>query len=53
MLADNHWTEHRVPNERVRERIEGAEGGCNSIGRTTISTNQTSPELPGPLPTKE
>jgi hypothetical protein len=26
---------------RVRERTEGAEGVCNPIGRTTISTNQT------------
>jgi hypothetical protein len=26
MLADNHWTEHRVPNGGVRERTEGAEG---------------------------
>jgi hypothetical protein len=25
----------------VRERSEGAEGVCNPIGRTTISTNQT------------
>ena len=41
MLAANHWTEHRVPNGGVRERTEGAEGVCNPIGRTTISTNQT------------
>jgi hypothetical protein len=38
--AANHWTEHRVPNGGVRERTEGAEGVCNPIGRTTISTNQ-------------
>jgi hypothetical protein len=31
-----------VPNGRVRERTEGAEGVCNPIGRK-ISTNQTLP----------
>jgi hypothetical protein len=41
MLEANQWTEHGVPNGRVRERTEGAEGVCNPIGRTTISTNQT------------
>jgi hypothetical protein len=47
------WTEHRVSNGVVRERTEGAEGVCNPIGRTTISTNETSLELPGTkLPTK-
>jgi hypothetical protein len=44
MLAANHWTELGVPNRGVRERTEGAEGVCNSIGRTTISTNQ-SPQI--------
>ena len=38
MLTANHWTEHGVPNG---ERTEGAEGVCNPIGRTTISTSQT------------
>jgi hypothetical protein len=42
MLAANHWTEHGDPNGGVRERTEGAEGVCNPIGRTTISTNQIS-----------
>jgi hypothetical protein len=41
MLAANHWTEHIIPNRRVREGTEGVEGVCNPIGRTTISTNQT------------
>jgi hypothetical protein len=41
MFSANHWTEHRVPNEGVREGTEGAEGVCNSIGRTIISTNQS------------
>jgi hypothetical protein len=26
ILADNHWTEHKVPNRAVRERTGGAEG---------------------------
>jgi hypothetical protein len=30
------------PHGGVRERTEGAEGVCNPIGRTTISTNQSS-----------
>ncbi|KRY63398.1 hypothetical protein T11_520, partial [Trichinella zimbabwensis] len=29
MLTANHWTEHRVPNGGVRERMEGAERVCN------------------------
>jgi hypothetical protein len=38
----------------VREKTEGVEKVCNPIGRTTISTNQTPPELPGTKPsTKE
>jgi hypothetical protein len=41
MLLANHWTEHRVPNGRVRERMRGAEGVCNPIGKTTISTTRT------------
>jgi hypothetical protein len=39
MLSANHWTEHGVSNEGVRERIEGAEGVCNLIGKT-VSINQ-------------
>jgi hypothetical protein len=41
ILPASHWTEHGVPNGGVRERIEGTEGLWNTIGRTTISTNQT------------
>jgi hypothetical protein len=41
VLAAKHWTEHRVPNGRVRERTEGAEGVCYSIERTTTSINKT------------
>jgi hypothetical protein len=39
ILAANHHSEHGDPNGRVRQRTEGAEGVCNTIGRTTISTN--------------
>jgi hypothetical protein len=54
MLAGNHQTEHRDPNGGVRRRNEDAEGVCNPIGRKLISTNQTSPELPGTKqPTKD
>ena len=42
MLAANHWTDHGVPSGGVRERTEGI---CNPIGRTTISTNQSSQGL--------
>jgi hypothetical protein len=30
---------HSDPNGGIRERTEGAEGVCNPIERTTISTN--------------
>jgi hypothetical protein len=44
MLVANHWIEHGIPKGGVRERTEGAKGVCNLIGRTTISTNQISPD---------
>jgi hypothetical protein len=50
MLADHHWNEYGVLNRRVIEMTEGAQGVCNPIGRTTISTNQITPELPGTKP---
>jgi len=40
MLTANHQTEYRDPNGGIRERTEEAEGVCNPIGRTAISTNQ-------------
>jgi hypothetical protein len=46
ILTANHWTEPRDPSGRVRE-TEGAEGDCNPIGRTTISTNQTTQSSQG------
>jgi hypothetical protein len=33
----NHWTEIRNPYGRVRGRIEGAKGGGNPIGRTSVN----------------
>jgi hypothetical protein len=54
MLTASHWTEHGFTIEEFRERTGGAEWVCNPMGRTIISTNQTSPELPGTKqPTKE
>jgi len=47
MVAAKHWTEQEDPNGGVREKTEGV---CNTIGRTTISTNQTPPELTGTKP---
>jgi hypothetical protein len=38
--AAKYWTEREDPNGEVRTRTEGAQGVCNPIGRTTISTNQ-------------
>jgi hypothetical protein len=39
---------------KVRVRAEGAEGDCNPIGRTTMSTNMNTWELPETkTPTKE
>jgi len=43
MFKANHWTENGVPNGGVRERTDVAEVVCNSIGRTTMSTNQIPP----------
>jgi hypothetical protein len=40
----------QYPNGGVRGRTERAEGDCNSIGRTTISTNCTPSELAGTKP---
>jgi hypothetical protein len=50
MIAVNHWTEHRVPDGGVEEGTEGAEVVFNSIGRTTISNNQTPTEFPRTKP---
>jgi len=38
MLAANQQIEHRDTVGGVREKTEEAEGGCNPVGRTTIST---------------
>jgi hypothetical protein len=41
----------RNPKGGVRGRSEGAEGVCNLIGKTTISTNQTHQNSQGPMST--
>ena len=46
ILTANHQTEPGDPNGRDRGRTEGAEGVCNTIGRT-ISTNQTTQSSQG------
>ena len=40
-LQSNIGLSQGTPNGGVRGRTEGAEGACNPIRRTTISTNQT------------
>ena len=40
ILTANHWTKHRDYNGEVSGRTEGAEGICNPIGWTKMSTNQ-------------
>jgi hypothetical protein len=47
MLAANHRTEHEDHNGGVRGRTEEAEAVFTPIGRTTISTNQTSQSFQG------
>ena len=47
MLAAESQSEARDPNGGVKGRIEGAEGVCNPIGGTTISTNQMSQSSQG------
>ena len=42
-----NWTEHKVSNEGVRERTQGAEGVCSLIGGTTICTIQYPPSFLG------
>jgi hypothetical protein len=41
-----------TPVEELREKTEDADGVCNTIGRTTISSKQTlpHPELPRTKP---
>ena len=36
-----HWNERRVPDGRVGEGTEGAEGICNPKWGATVSTSQT------------
>ena len=46
ILTAIHWTEHRFPNERARERTKRAEWVCSLIGGT-IWTNQHPPSSQG------
>jgi hypothetical protein len=39
LLIIINWTKLGEPYGRVRGRTKGAEGNCNPIGRTTLSTN--------------
>jgi hypothetical protein len=47
MLTVIYRMEHSLlpPNGGARESTQGAEGVCNPTGRTTIRTNQYTPEL--------
>jgi hypothetical protein len=45
ILTADHWTEMGDPDGRVRGRIGDAEGVCNPIGRTRVSTNPDNSEL--------
>ena len=47
MPSANHISEYQDPDGRVREEIKGAEGVCNPIGRTTISTIQITQSTQG------
>jgi hypothetical protein len=54
MLSAKYQTKQGNPNGEVGGRTEGAEGVCNTVRGTTISTNQTTPDLPVVKPpTKE
>jgi hypothetical protein len=57
MLTANHRTGGETPREELKKGLKELNGVCNSIERTTISTNKTpplSPSLPGTKPpTKE
>ena len=44
MLTVRYWMDHRAPNGGARESTQGAKGICNSIGGTTVCTNQYPPE---------
>ena len=46
ILTANHWTDFRDSYGRLIGRIEGAEGDCNHIERTIVSSNPVPSELP-------
>jgi len=41
ILAAIHRTEQGTPMEELEGKTEGAEGVCDPIGRSAMSTNQT------------
>ena len=54
MLKAKHWTEHGVPNGRIGEGIEGAEGVCSPMGGSNSVNRPYPPEVLGTgPPTKE
>jgi hypothetical protein len=54
MLTANHQIKQGTPVEELGEGLKELKGFKNPIGRATISTKQTPPELPGTKPpTKE
>ena len=50
ILTANHWIKIKIKIRdhygRVRRRTEGAKGNYNSIGRTTVSINSDTSEIP-------
>jgi hypothetical protein len=50
MHLGGHCIEVVDQHGRVKGRTEGAEGDCNPIGRTTVSTNLDPSELPETKP---
>ena len=50
ILKANHWIVVGDPYERGRGRIGGAEGDCDPIVKTTVSTNPDPSELPETKP---
>jgi hypothetical protein len=39
ILTTNYWIEVREQYKRAKGGTEGSEGDCNTVGRTTVSTN--------------
>ena len=50
ILTTNYWIEVREQYKRAKGGTEGSEGDCNTVGRTTVSTNPDPSELPETKP---